>query len=214
MRVSKRMRKAIRAIPVLIGVFLALLFTGCEQLFTSSLFSSFQRNPSELSYEQQVTYGEEALASGDQETMKDAYEALAESIENTSEPDPDVLELAGDLAVGASGLNDVLPKLVGAVETDSFSSTEDLESIFEDSLDDVDYQYIDEAEDQLTAATKAGADISEEQYLTVAAGLAMKAEDDGTGMENSTELEDFVDTAVSAMGPDYDGPLKDLQGAL
>ncbi|MDZ7794027.1 MAG: hypothetical protein U5P10_10165 [Spirochaetia bacterium] len=81
----------------LLIVILPILLISCEQMFTYSIFEWAQRDPSNLSEAQQISYAKSILGSGDKDAMADAYEAIKD---NT---DPEVQLLASKLAVGASG---------------------------------------------------------------------------------------------------------------
>jgi hypothetical protein len=205
-----------RTVAVLAISGLALLFAGCEQVFTTNVFSELKRDPSNLPKEQQIAYAESALSSGNQEEMAKAYDSLAKTLEDND--DPELNKLAADLAVGASGMNDVLSDLTSAATDGNLSDLDSLGSEVNDKLDDVDYSYIDEAEEQIDAAEANGGTASEEQYLTVAAGMAMKAGQDAGGVEmvsaeDATEVTDFVNDAIEKTGT-TEGPLKDLADAL
>jgi len=201
-------------------VFSVLLFTGCEQVFTANVFSSFTRDPSKLPFDQQVAYAESALSSGDAATMADAYDALAASLAKNNNTDADLNLLASNLAVGASGLTDQLPDLVQAAMDGEFSSASALDGAIADLIPKVDYAYIDNAKQQLDSAILNGGTISEDQYLMVAVGLALKAADANgdsfQGLPAGTEASVFVDAAVAdltARGETSD-LLTDLQGML
>ena len=75
----------------LLIVLLPLLLTSCEQMFTYSMFEWAQRDPSNLSEAQQVSYAQNVLGTGDQQAMADAYEAIKDNEE------PEVQLLASSL---------------------------------------------------------------------------------------------------------------------
>jgi hypothetical protein len=179
-----------------------VLLAGCEQFFTNNWFSDYQRDPADLPFDQQVAYAESALNSGDPDAMADAYDALADSLEDRNNKDPDLNSLAAELAIGASGLTDTLPDLADAAVNGNFSSQADLANAVNDVLGDVDYAYIDEAAGQLDQITANGGEVSEEQYVFVAAGLMMKEAEKQGGVDNLTagdvteELQ-FVNDAIA-----------------
>ena len=202
-----------RAKTLLLGTVTLLLLAGCEQFFTNNLFSGLQRDPSKLPFEQQVAYAESALNSGDKDAMADAYDALSDSLDDRNNKDADLNSLAAELAIGASGLTDTVPELADAAINGDFSSQTDLENALDDVLGDVDYTYIDEAESQLSLIQANGGEVSEEQYVFVAAGLLMKEADTqggvgGLNATNSSEELTFVNDAIADLqSRDEESPL-------
>ena len=75
---------------------------GCEAIFTSSPFTGLQRNPSSLSPEQQITYAQDALASGDKTAMQAAYDALK------SETSATAVYMTAELGIELSGVPTLL----------------------------------------------------------------------------------------------------------
>lgn len=63
------------ALALAIGLPL-LLLSGCEKFFTTNLLSGLQRDPANLSTQQQIQYAQQALTSGDAAAMKSAFDAL------------------------------------------------------------------------------------------------------------------------------------------
>ena len=203
-------------------LFSVLLFTGCEQVFTANVFSSFTRDPSKLPFDQQVAYAESALSSGDAATMADAYDALAASLAKNNNTDADLNLLASNLAVGASGLTDQLPDLVQAAMDGNFATQADLATAVDAVIPTIDYSYISAAQSQLADAKTNGGTITEDQYLMVAVGMVLQTADTaGTSINDITSSDDvavktFVNDAVAdltARGETSD-LLTDLQGML
>ena len=134
------MRRAIVG-GLLIGAVL-LVLSGCQALFTTSLFSFAQRDVDNLPLEQQVTYAEQALAGGDAGAMADAFAALAD--EAVTGDDPEITYLTAQLAMELSGAPDLafqvmdgtidftgspnaaLEELMGSVDGDYVSAAADL----------------------------------------------------------------------------------------
>jgi hypothetical protein len=182
---------------VMVSVTLFLL-AGCEQFFSTNLLSGMRRDPKNLSFDQQVAYGQSALNSGDPDAMADAYDALSESLEDND--DPELNSLAAELAIGASGLNDTVPDLVDAAVEGDFSNKTELGNAVNDVLDDVDYDYINEAAGQIDQIQANGGEVTEEQYLLVGAGLVMQDAQAAGGVENldaSSPSQTFVEDAVT-----------------
>lgn len=193
-----------RVRTVLVVSVTVLALAGCEQFFTTSVLSGLQRDPSNLSFDQQVAYAESALSSGDEDAMADAYDALSDSLEDENNDDPALNSLAAELAVGASGLTNTLPDLVDAAVNGAFSDQTELANTVNDVLGDVDYTYIDEANGQLDDIQANGGEVTAEQYVFVAAGLIMKEGAANGGVENldgtagqGQESSDFIDAAVA-----------------
>ena len=177
-----------------------LLLAGCEQFFSTNLLSGMRRDPKNLSFDQQVAYAQSALNSGDRDAMGDAYDALSESLEDQDNDDPELNSLAAELAIGASGLNDTVPDLVDAAVEGDFSNKTELGNAVNDVLDDVDYDYINEAAGQVEQIQANGGEVSEEQYLLVGAGLVMEDAQAAGGVENidaSSPSRTFVEDAVT-----------------
>ncbi|MFP4429621.1 MAG: hypothetical protein ACOCW6_10740 [Spirochaetota bacterium] len=173
----------------------ALSILGCEQVFSTNLFSGLDRDPSKLSLDQQIVYAQSALASGDTGKMAKAYDALSDSIEGTD--DAELNLLAADLALGASDLQGVFDEIVEVAlgeETD-LSNQDDLAAGLDGSLGDVDYGYVAEAQAQVDAAVANGGAVSEEQYLLVTVGLIMQAAD---GEGSVSDLNDGNTAAIEA----------------
>lgn len=175
----------------------ALSILGCEQVFSTNLFAGLERDPSNLSLDQQVVYARGALSSGDAAKMAKAYDALSDSIEGRD--DADLNLLAADLAIGASDLSSVYGEIVGIAlgnESD-LSSQDDLAAGLDGVLGDVDYSYVAEAQAQLDAAVANGGEVSEEQYLLVTVGLIMQAAD-GAGAGSVSNLNGANTSSIEA----------------
>jgi len=193
-----------RVRTVLVVSVTVLALAGCEQFFTTNILSGLQRDPSNLSFDQQVAYAESALSSGDEDAMADAYDALSDSLEDENNDDPELNSLAAELAIGASGLTDTLPDLVDAAVNGAFSDQTELANSVNGVLGDVDYTYIDEANGQLDGIQANGGEVTAEQYVFVAAGLIMKEGAANGGVENldgtagqGQESSDFIDAAIA-----------------
>ena len=188
----------------MIVLFGALVILGCEQVFSSNLFTGLERDPSNLSLDQQIVYGENALASGDPEKMAKAYDALADSIEGTDDPEHNLL--AADLALGASDLQSVYDEVISVALGDSdLSDQTALAAELNGVLGDVDYDYVLEAQAQIDAAEANGGTVSEEQYLLVAVGLMMQAGQTQGGIDalsapaDAPAADAWVNDAITAL---------------
>lgn len=168
-------------------MFLALTvlsILGCEQVFSTNLFAGLERDPSNLSLDQQIVYARSALASGDSGKMAKAYDALSDSIDGTD--DAELNLLAADLALGASDLQGVYDEIaeVALGEGTDLSNQTDLATALDGVLGDVDYTYVSEAQAQIDAAVANGGEVTEEQYLLVTVGLIMQAADGEGSVSN------------------------------
>ncbi len=156
----------------LIAVAATLVLTGCELVFTTSPLAFLQRDPSKMSTEQQITYAQNALASGDRDAMAKAFQSLKGS------SNPEVQLLAVDLAVGAAGVEGTLIGLIADLGADDGNETAVLDAAVA-SFSAADLALIaeaaallDSADDSLTPTP--------EQYVFVAVGLiAIAAQSSG-----------------------------------
>jgi len=167
----------------LLIVILPILLISCEQMFTYSMFEWAQRDPSNLSDDQQISYAKSVLGSGDKEAMADAYEAIKD---NT---DPEVQLLASKLAVGASGLNEAVEAAIAdldAIEDGTKTIDEYLNTIDESMLLAAVNSMANASRDDSTEST-----ITNEEYITAAAASLIYA-------VNSSTVADF-DAGVTAI---------------
>jgi len=177
---------------------LPLLLTSCEQMFTYSMFEWAQRDPSNLSEAQQVSYAQNVLGTGDQQAMADAYEAIKDN------SDPEVQLLASKLAVGASGLNEAVASAI-----DNMDAIEDGSKNIEDYLNTIDAVMLTNAADRMSAAlddpsTKDS--VTSEDYVTVAAAIVISKVSDGTvnDLDSDVNFETDFDAATYGGSPDKD----------
>ena len=94
---------------ILVGF--AIILGSCQQVFTRSLFSFLQRDPSTLSPEQQLIWAENALASGDPAIIKQAYDVLKDAAAD-SPANGELNYMAANLALELSGIPDMLTQLM------------------------------------------------------------------------------------------------------
>ena len=167
-RTDERQRRTRGTRLLLLVGALTLLVASCENVFTTSLFSFLQRDPSQLSPEQQIAFGEDALASGDPAKMAEAYEVLKDS------DDPQTQLLAADLALGAVELEGTLLQA---------ASADDPVQAIEESLDDFtdeDFAMMRDAA-ALVESADDSVEPTAEQYFFAAAGLIAAAADENDG---------------------------------
>ena len=161
------------AVLILILTTLALA-AGCEAFFTFNVFSGLQRDPASLPPEQQVKYAEEALASGDTAAMQAAYPLIAAQADADPD-DPELQLLAADLAIGASGVND----LIADFDPDTATAAD-----LNEALAGVDTTTLGEVEGYVQAAEAAGGTPSDAQYANAAASIVVQEADAAGGFEN------------------------------
>ncbi len=88
-----------------------LVLGGCQAIFTYSPVQALQRDPSTLTAAERLTYAENALASGNKDTMKIAYNAIK------NDPGTAAQYTAAQLGIEASGV----PSLILTAVTDMLS---------------------------------------------------------------------------------------------
>jgi hypothetical protein len=180
------MRKKRTTITITAFSFAMLVFficTGCQNVFTFSPFSGLQRDPSNMSPEQKKQYALDALSSGDAESMGEAYDAIADLL--ADDPDNGELHLlAADLAIGASGVGDLMNSI------DPESGSPDMDSL----LEGLDTDLLAGVDDHVAAAENAGETPSDSQYINAGAALVADAADDSGSFddidwENDTKVQ-------------------------
>lgn len=198
MRVSanrRTQRRPISAVKLLgVAALIAVGFASCESVFTTSPLAFLQRDPSTLSPEQQVSYGEQALASGDPDAMAEAYETLKES------DDPQTQLLAADLALGASEVEGTITQALAGLQDDG-----DPEAVVEEALagfDEADLQRMQEAADLLDSADESVTPTAE-QYALAAVGVIAVAASENEGDLSATtvpvQAEEFLTAAYDSL---------------
>ena len=153
-----------------------LVISGCERVFTTSMFESLQRDPSSYSAAQLLTYAEDALASGDEAAMASAFELLADS------SDPETQLVAVELALGAAGLGSALTTIIAGLAAEGA----DPEAVITDALEgftDADLELLIAAAALLDQADEFTTPTAE-QYAFTAIGLIAAAADDAGGIAN------------------------------
>ncbi|MFP4485006.1 MAG: hypothetical protein ACOCYG_08515 [Spirochaetota bacterium] len=191
-----------RFLRVAAALAVLLALAGCEQVFTYNVFSEFSRDPAKLSTQQKRSYAQSALESGDRESMNAAYQALRD--EALKSDDPELTSVATDLALGASGINDVAPDLAEKAISGDLSDPDAIEDTVTDALDSIDTDSLEDVADLIKKTRENGGTVSEEQYVFAAAGVAAKeakeAQDAGKDVddldaEDFQEAQDLVNTA-------------------
>lgn len=186
-------REKIKRHPALGGmvvlILLALVTVSCEQIFTYSPVTFAQRDPANLPDAQKVAYAQSILGSGaSQEDLAAAYEAIADS------SDPEVQLLASQVAVAASGINEMVSDILDNLDT--FGEPGQTIDDYINSIDDTMLANAITSMDAANADSSTSETISSEDYLVTAAAVILT---------NSSDLEneDFSDAGFS--NPDKDG---------
>ncbi len=195
---------------------LLLLFTACEDIFTNNVFSSFQRDPDNLSKDQLLLRA--SYVGDDRAEAAKIYDALKKKI--SSSDDAEVFLVMTNLALTASGVLDELQDLVKIGIDGDLDDPDALAATLDGNLDKVNYTYVQEAQQQILAARAAGGAVTTDQYVFVTIGLVMQAADEQnksvSDVDPDQELIDFVDDAIAdleAQGKSGTG-LKELKEYL
>ena len=150
-----------------------ILLFSCEAVYTTSLLEWAQRDPSNLSTAGKIAYAEDALAAGDRDALKKAYDALKDT------SDPDLMPFVAELALGAAGVTEALADMLGKVAAGT--SEAEIKTALEDALAAFsagDLDLIAEAAALIDAAVIGGADITAAQYFTAGVGMLVVALDE------------------------------------
>ena len=164
---------------IAIVFFIILIFSSCQAVFTYSPLSFLQRDPSTLSAEEKVAYAENALSSGDAESMKKAYNALKDLLADNPD-DPSLNELAAKLAVELSGVPTLIEGIVsGDIDLSGSSAGSDIAGFL--SQEGVSPEYMEEAAQYYVTASENGADLDPTDYIMGSVGLLISAADEASG---------------------------------
>ena len=139
---------------------------SCQAVFTFSPLSFLQRDPAGLSADQQVGFAEEALASGDADALRAAYDALV--VTAATSTDPDVQYTAAQLALELSGVSDVFTSLLGRL---GGGGGDDALATAATAYESIDVSLLSAAADYLDAAESGGADLTATDYFVGGVGL-------------------------------------------
>jgi hypothetical protein len=151
----KRKIKVVRYLLIIL-VLTALTLASCEQIFTTSFLEWAQRDPANLSDAGKISYAYAILGSSNatDADYKDAYNALKDV------NDEEAQYLASQLAVSAAGLDDAVDYALnneGATEAEI--------------LGQMDGTWLNNAISSFDQAVAGGAEIPQEDYLTMAAAI-------------------------------------------
>ena len=173
------MKKGLKAGAAVLAA--AVIFTSCQQVFTSSVYFWVETDMSTMSDEQKVSYAEDLLSSGTADQLGEAYAEIAALLGDDPGAKPELALLAADLAVGASGLGEAMSS---ALET--VSSGGDVSA---DLLEDINTVDLQNAVDMVTAAEDGGATLTAEQYTNAAAAQMLVVIDEAGGVESLDSID-------------------------
>lgn len=175
------------------------LLASCQAVFTFSPLSFLQRNPADLSAAQQVSFAQEALASGDSAAVAAAYETIAAQAE-ANPNDPAIQYLAGQLALEVSGVGAVFDSLLAGVG----GGGGDLLDIDPAMLSGINQDVLGQAGAYLLAADSLDADLTSTDYLVGAVGLMVAGTPDGGDVVGSAADNPNADAAAAFLAAGVD----------
>jgi len=191
---GKRNRRGFLPAVLLLSVLTLILAAGCEGLFTQSLFSSFAADPSEMSAAQLEVYSQGLVGSGDTEAMAEAFTALEATLPADPADDPELYLLATDLAMGGSGLTDVVLEVADmAISGDIPSDPAELTALYNDIMQDLNVSILTQSVaifEDVAALSGAEDIISSSQYANAAAAMVIVLLDEAAGDPDSIDTLD------------------------
>jgi hypothetical protein len=193
---------------VLIAAIALALLSGCDAIFTYSALSGLQRDPADMPLDQRVKYAEDALASGDEGAIADAYDAIKDDAASSS--DGDLQLLAGELALELSGINDAFDDLINM---DLGGTMAENETYINQLVASLDASFVSDSAGLYQQADINGGDLSGTDYMLgalaiLAAAVADPAQGNGdVGTLASTDpgvvaAIAFLAAAQAALPPD------------
>jgi hypothetical protein len=162
-----RFRAVLRRSITLSVLGAALLLAACQAMFTYSPLSGLQRPPSSMTPAQRLTYAHDALASGDQTAMKNAYDAIK------NDTSADAQYLSAQLGIELSGIPDVLVKIASDPTVSNVDTQLGGISNFV-ATNNLDPTYMVAAAAQLAAAQAAGATLTDSDMAMGAMGILLQ----------------------------------------
>ncbi len=188
-----------------IGAIVMLTTVACENVFTTSPYAGLRRDLNKMSLAQRQNFAREALASGNIEDAKSAFDALIESADGSTDAELNLLLV--ELGIQASGVSGIIPDLLALATSGDFSDEDALTGVLEGFLDQIDPYYALGAYEQLKQAKDNDGTVTEEQYLFVGVGLILgtvknaEAESiDDLDPDDLDEIEGFLQEAVDDLG--------------
>jgi hypothetical protein len=182
---------------------LMFLLLGCEAVFTYAPLAFLQRAPSSLSATERLTYGENALASGDTETMIAAYEALANDTSDEAQ------YLSAQLAIEISGIADMLLDVVdGSMTLPTTGDTTTLTDWLTANGGETTTSYLIAAGENLSSVPSSELTTMDFVYGSLGMALGAATQTDGTvdftnaDAVKMDEAQAFMEVALAGMSTD------------
>ena len=168
-----------------------LLLSGCQQLFTTNILTSFRHDPSTLSTEQKVQFASAALQSQDPAVKQQAFTALVGSDGGASLTDAQKL-VAVKLGIGATNIQSTVTQ-VGTQFLSSSDSDAAIKSI-NAAANSIDTSVADTTAQLLTGLSSSSGATADD-YALAAVSLGLVAAKSAGGVENLTGDEPQVKQA-------------------
>ncbi|MFP4643790.1 MAG: hypothetical protein ACLFM0_05510 [Spirochaetales bacterium] len=163
---------------LVVALALLAVFSGCEALFTTNVFENFARDPDNMSEEQLVAYGNEAIASGDQDKMTSAYNSLSEKVDGRDlSDDPETRNTLVELGLGATDI-------IGVVS----DNLDDPTGVSEKTFDAERRKIARQTADIMLEADSE--DFSPDRWAYAGAGVGISALGEGESLEDIEDGED------------------------
>lgn len=159
----------------------ALLLAACQAMFTYTPLSGLKRPPASMTPAQRLTYAADALASGNTDDMKAAYDAIK------SDSGAQAQYLTAQLGIELSGIPTLLVQV--ASDPSSGNTTTQLNDVSTFvTTHNLNPQYIVDAAAQLTAAQTDGANLKPTDQVMGAIGCLLGGAQGKTPAWDVTQL--------------------------
>jgi hypothetical protein len=174
---------------------LPLLLLGCEAIFTYTPLEFLQRSPANLSAAGRLTYGENALASGDTQAMIDAYNALSADTSDQAQ------YLAAQLAIQISGVSDLLLSVAtGSTPLPAVEDSASLTAWITENGNADTITYLEAAGEKLNSIDDTST-LTAMDYVYGSLGLALEAASSGDSATLDS-AKNLMSTAISSLSTD------------
>ena len=173
---TKRTLRSLVPLALLLTVLFAL--GACQAMFTYTPLTSFQRSPATMTPAEQITYAQDALASGDKAAMTTAYDAIKDQTGATAS------YTAAQLAVEISGVPELIVSAISDPSVISGGAT-DVNSYLA-AHPDIQPAYLIAAAQKLDSVPKS--DLTPMDYVYGGLGLVLDAATQANGTIDVTNL--------------------------
>ncbi|MDC7225550.1 MAG: hypothetical protein PQJ61_02170 [Spirochaetales bacterium] len=189
------MKHAVKLLILIIAIVFAL--SSCQDVFTTSVFENlYEPDYETMSDEQKISYAEDLLATGSTEELEEAYDEITDLIEDEdidldstelTDDELELVELAAELAIGASGIGDAVTDAIGTFASGEEFAEDDIMEIFE-SLETGNLEDAVGFFETLEANADEGEDaLTDEQYTTAAAAQLIVVMEDFSALEGTAD---------------------------